>query len=320
MSTDEILSQLDALRVFAAVAEHGGFRGAAAALALPRSTVSRRLVELEAALRTRLFHRTTRQVRLTDAGERLLARVQPALAAIADAGRAVIDGHTEPRGLLRITATPSMADRIAPAMLALVARYPEVRVEIELSNRQVDLVGEGFDLALRAGALTDSTLIARALGAGQSGYYASPAYLERRGTPRTRKDLATHDWIVFSGRSRIEDFMVHRRVTVNSLPVVVDAAIAGFGIAWIPEPAVRDTVANGLLVPVLPAHWPPATPLQLVYPSARHLAPQVRAAIDLLLEIVPRVDHGDHAAPVVASPARRKTAAHGNHPAHRRKR
>ena len=318
---DALLGELDAVRIFATVAEHRSFRGAATALKLPRSTVSRRVSDLERALDTRLLHRTTRHVTLTDAGNTFLARVRPALDAIADAGRAAVDASTEPRGLLRITMTPSMAERISPVMLELLAKYPEVRVDIELTDRKVDLVAEGFDIAIRAGELPDSTLVARSIGRGRAGYFASPSYLARRGVPTTLQDLAEHDWIVFSGRSRIEEFVVHKRLIVNSLAVAFDAAISGFGIAWIPESMLGDTVRRGLLVPVLPEKWPPSQPLHVVYPSSRQLAPRVRAAVDLLLQrIVPPVDQYDSPAAVAPKRPATKPRAHGNHPPHGRKR
>jgi len=318
---DALLGELDAVRVFAAVAEHRSFRGAAGALKLPRSTVSRKLADLERALDTRLFHRTTRSVTLTDAGTAFLARVRPALEVIAEAGRAAVDASTEPRGLLRITMTPTMAARAAPVMLELLAKYPDLRIDLDLTDRKVDLVAEGFDLAIRAGELPDSTLIARPMGRGRGGYYASPTYLARRGVPSSLAELAEHDWIVFSGRSRVEEFMAKKRLIVNSLAVVCDAAIAGFGLAWIPETMAGDAVSRGLLVPVLEEKWPSPQPLHLVYASARHLAPRVRAAIDLLLRhIVPPVEQSDSLGPIAPKPRRTKSRTHGNHPPHGRKR
>ena len=288
------LVELEAVRVFAAVAELRSFRGAAASLRLPRSTVSRRLAILETALETRLLQRTTRHVSLTDAGEAFLRQVGPALAVIADAGRTVLDARAEPRGVLRVTATVSMAEHVGGILLELVDRHPEIRLELEFTDRHVDLVAEGYDIAIRGGALADSSLIARPLGQGPSGYFASPAYLKRRGRPKVPSDLARHDCIVFSGTSRVErwrfqhkkrtvEVTVRKRMVSNALSIVRLAALAGHGIAWMPGSYASAEVARGKLVPVLSEHWPPPMPLQLVYPSSRHLAPQVRAAIELLL-------------------------------------
>lgn len=310
-----MIADLDAIRVFAAIAEAKSFRGAALALKLPRSTVSRRLGELEAALDTRLFQRTTRRVTLTDAGRSFLERVAPALAAIADAERTITDARAEPRGLIRMTATTTMGDRVGAVAMELLAEYPDVRIEIDLTDRQVDLVGEGYDIAIRSGALADSTLIARTLGVGRAGYFASPVYLARRGAPATVKELASHDGVIFSGRQR-DEVKLKRRLVVNSLRVVAKAAIAGFGIAWLPELLAAEHVANGTLVPVLPETWPPSAPFSLVYPSARHLAPQVRAAIELLatrLAIVPTVGQSAPKGRIVPKRPKRDGAAHGNH-------
>jgi len=286
------LPKLEEVRVFAAVAELGSFRGAATALGLPRSTVSRRLSTLESSLGTRLLQRTTRQVSLTGAGEIFLAEVTPALAMIGDVGQRLLDASAEPRGLVRLTTTMGEAERVCEILLELLERYPHVRLECEFTDRTVDLVAEGFDLALRTGRLADSTLIARTVGQGQNGYYASPGYL--KGRRLTHPDqLSEHQLIVFSGTTRgrrwqfqignrLVDVPVHGRVVVNSVPVAQLAAQRGHGITWLPAPFGRDEVRRGLLVPVLRKFWPPPSPMHLVYPSARHLAPQVRAAIELL--------------------------------------
>jgi len=289
---------LESVRVFAAIAELRSFRGAAAALRVPRSTVSRRLAALEDALDTRLLQRTTRSVSLTEAGDAFLAQVSPALVAIADAGRTVLDAGAAPRGLVRVTASASMGERVAAVMLELRERYPEIRLEMEFTDRQVDLIADGFDVAIRAGALADSSLIARPLGRGAGGYFASPAYLAKRGKPKVPRDLLAHDCIVFTGSTRgarwlfqrgrkSEEVTVPRRVVANQLVVVRLATVMGHGVAWMPELLARDAVKAGTLVPVLPTFWESSVALNVVYPSARHLAPQVRAAIDLLLERLP---------------------------------
>lgn len=289
------LGELEAVRVFAAVADFKGFRAAAEALRIPRSTVSRRLATLEAALDTRLLQRTTRQVNLTDAGEAFLAKVTPALATIADAGRTVLDARGEPRGLLRVTANALMAERVSGILFDLLNRHPQIRLELDFSDRRVDLVAEGYDIAIRPGTLEDSSLIARSLGHGVGGYFASPAYLKRRGRPKLPRELGEHDCLVFSGSSRAErwqfrrnnrteEISVKKRIVANSLSVMRLAALAGHGIAWIPGGYASAEVARGKLVPVLEEFWPPPVPVQLLYPTSRHLAPQVRAAVELLLE------------------------------------
>ncbi len=289
----EDLPELGAVHVFTTVAELKSFRAASAALGLPRSTVSRRLATLEAALKTRLIHRTTRHVSLTDAGAAFLKQVTPALQMIRDAGRGVLDAHAEPRGLVRITGTPGGGERIAQVVLGLLERHPGMRVELELTDRHVDLVAEGFDVAVRTGALADSSLVVRPLGVSASGYWASPAYLQRTKAPRAPEDLAKHDCIVFSGRSRAGrweflrgrkrlDVTVNGPLSTNQLAVAKLAAVQGRGITWLPEPYAADDIARGRLVPVLRRFWPAPVPMQLLYPSARNLAPQVRVTVDAL--------------------------------------
>src|SRR5215813_3213524 len=286
------LPELEEVRVFAAVAELGSFRGAATALGLPRSTVSRRLSTLESSLGTRLLQRTTRQVSLTGAGEIFLAEVTPALAMIGDVGQRLLDASAEPRGLVRLTTTTGMAEQVCEILLELLERYPHFRLECEFTDRTVDLVAEGFDLALRAGKLAESTLIARTVGQGQNGYYASPGYLE--GRRLTHPDqLVEHQLIVFSGSAlglrwpfqignRIQEVPVQGRLVVNSLSVAQLAACRGHGITWLPGPFGREEVKRGALVPVLRKFWPPPAPVHLVYPSARHVLPQVRVAMELI--------------------------------------
>lgn len=299
----DTLPDLEAVRIFVAVAEHASFRRAAAILRVPRSTVSRRVTELESALKTRLLQRTTRHVTLTEAGDAFLKQVAPALGVIDDAGRSVVAAQAKPRGLVRLTATHTADDLVGGILLQLVARYAELRLQLEFTDRQVDMIAEGFDVAIRTGALADSSLVSRPLGSGRSGYYASPGYLKKHPAPRVPRDLASHECIVFTGNSRgprwsfqgkrrrPEHVMVTSRIVTNSLRLAHRAARDGFGITWLPEHLVRPDVKAQRLVPVLEDHWPPSIPLQLVYPSARHLAPQVRAAVELLTEKL-RAEYG----------------------------
>ncbi len=287
------LPSLETLRVFAAVAELESFRGAGIALDLPRSTVSRRLAELETALDTRLLQRTTRRVKLTHAGEIFLADIAPALQQLGDASQRIVDATKEPRGLVRMTATNSMAERLGAILLDLLDTHPHVRVELELTNRNVDLIGEGFDLALRAGKLGDSSLVARQLPAGVQGYYASPDYLAAHPRIGHPSQLVDHPCIVFTGTQRRArwgfeidgkpvEVTVRGRMVTNNIEVVRMAALRGHGIAWLPQPIAARDLEAGTLMPVLKKFWQAPTPLQLVYPSSRSLAPQVRVVIDAL--------------------------------------
>lgn len=286
---------LETIRVFAAVAELRSFRGAGAALGLPRSTVSRRLADLEASLGTRLLQRTTRQVSLTGAGELFLADIAPALQQLGDASRRIVDSKSEPHGLIRMTATMSMAERVSAILFDLLDEYPDLRLELEFTDRQVDLVAEGFDLALRAGKLGDSSLVAKQLSPGRHGYFASQRYLDAHPRLTHPSQLVDHACVVFTGLSRGSrwafeidgkqvDVPVRGRVVGNSVSVTRLAAVRGFGISWLPEVVGAIDVNKGLLVPVLKKFWLPPVPIQLVYPSARMLAPQVRVAIEALAE------------------------------------
>jgi DNA-binding transcriptional LysR family regulator len=286
---------LETIRVFAAVAELKSFRGAGAALGLPRSTVSRRLSDLEDDLGTRLLQRSTRSVSLTSAGELFLSEISPALQQLGDASRRIVDSKKEPHGLIRLTATASMAERIGAIMLDLLETYSELRVELDFTDRNVDLVAEGYDLAVRAGKLADSSLVARQLPAARHGYYVSPGYAA--GAPRLThpSQLVEHPCVVFSGLARgarwtfeIEgkpiDVPVRGRVIANSIAVARLAALRGVGVTWLPTPVAQTDVEEERLIPVLKKFWLPPVPIQLVYPSARMLAPQVRVAIEALVD------------------------------------
>ncbi len=283
------------LALFAQVAEHGGVRNAAQATGLPRSTVSRKLAELESVLGARLFQRSTRAVTLTEEGEVLHDRVRPALLALADAESAVRALRERPTGTLKIAAPSLVAETYLPIILERYARrYPDVRVELCLEDRVASLVDEGFDCALRAGPLADSSLVARKLGEGSQRVVAAPDYLKLRGEPETPGDLAGHDAILFTGRKQPArwPFTVEGKksfVTVapkykaNSMLLVRDLAKSGLGVAMLPTFLVADCVRRGELREVLTGFPAPRGAVYVVYPSDRHLAPKTRAFVDLLV-------------------------------------
>jgi DNA-binding transcriptional LysR family regulator len=277
---------------FAMVVQSGSFTRAARALALPKSTVSRRVSELEERLGARLLQRTTRRLSLTDVGRvyydhcrRILAEMQAAEASVADA-------QTGPRGLLRLTA-PLGFDFLGPIMVEFLRLYPDVRLQTLCTDRLVNLVEEGFDLALRAGALADSSLVIRNLGRRRALLCASPHYLERRGLPTTPRAIERHDCVVFgshptaatwrleSGDESVE-LKLQPRLVVNDPDLLREAAVAGMGVTLIPAARCAGDVRRGRLRRVLPAWRSAELPIQAVYPSTRHLSPKVRAFIDLL--------------------------------------
>ncbi len=298
----DTLPDLNALQVFSAVVDAQGFRGAARALGLPKSTVSRKLADLEAHLGLRLLQRTTRKVALTDAGEAFYRQCAPALAALAQAQKCLVETQAAPRGQLRLTAPQSFAELfLGPVLDQYYRQYPEVRVTLDLTDRYVDLISEGFDLALRAGELPDSSLVARAVGgpeaaaSGRFRCYASPTYLAAHGTPRMPRDLTNHECVVYGNSERGVKwtFIVRRRrlllpikprIACNSFFVLLDAAIAGHGITRIPSFFAAEAEAKGRLVPVLDDCAVPSVAMHAVYPSSRNVAPRVRAFLDLLTE------------------------------------
>lgn len=286
-------ADLNAVAAFAGVLEAGTFRGAARALRVPRSTVSRKIAELEDRLGVRLLERTTRSVRLTEAGAAYHRQVAPALEALRQAERALSARQLEPTGRLRITAPDGFGESdFAELVAEYLRRFPAVTVEVELTNRRVDLLEEGFDLAIRAGPLADSSLVMRRLGSSQSALlHASPDYLRRRGTPRRVEELADHDCLVLLGsarswrlrrRGRFAEVPLRVRAAASSFPMLRTLALAGLGIARLPLQFGGDAVRTGALRTVLDQAAPPALPLHVVYPSARHLSPKVRAMIELL--------------------------------------
>lgn len=287
-------TDLNAVTIFLGIAEARTFRGAARALGIPASTVSAKLAQLENDLGVRLFERTTRVVRLTDAGRRYRELVAPAIEAVLEARRALSDLRAAPSGLLRITAPTELGTFVlGPVLTTYLGRYPEVRVHVDLTSRHVNLVEEGFDVALRAGELRDSSLISRALGAPHAfAICASRSYLARHGTPKHPRELARHscltmhdhqvpaEWEFTDGRRRFA-VKVGGTASVNSFALLRDLAIAGSGIARLPRFVAAPALADGRLRAILRS-YSPAQSFHALYPSARHLSPRVRTFLDVL--------------------------------------
>lgn len=284
------------LITFTRVVDAGSFSAAARELGVPTSTVSRRVARLEAQLDVRLLQRSTRRLHLTDAGRILHARGARIAAELADAGRAVSEMQSTPRGTVRLTAPTAVGELLTPLLAELLDRHPELGVDLDLTDRVVDIIEEGFDLALRGGPLRDSSLVAHRVSEAPVHLVASPAYLERRGTPRRYQELAEHDCILFApwserstwtllcpeGKVRVR---VRGRLQANSVRVVREAALAGLGIALFPTLAYhRADLDAGRLRIVLPDVGVPAQTLWLVYPSRRLLAPKVRAVVEHVRE------------------------------------
>jgi DNA-binding transcriptional LysR family regulator len=294
---------LDLLAVFEAVARTKSFSAAARELGLPKSSVSRAVARLEADLRAQLLFRTTRQVSLSPAGTALYDRVTPLLASLRTALADVPEREEEPSGTLRVTAPVDLGVLfLAEVMTRYTARHPAVSVDLHLTGRVVDLVAEGFDVALRvATKLADSSLVARRAAPIVLRLFASPLYLARRGTPRSEGELDGHDWVVFrSGPQRLQVAASRRapappqgRIVCDDLLFVRDAVRAGAGIGLLPAFMADADAASGALVRLLPRFEQPAGHLHIVTRPARHVPRKVTAFRDLVLELLrPRLAAG----------------------------
>ncbi|MBL8370482.1 MAG: LysR family transcriptional regulator [Burkholderiaceae bacterium] len=288
--------ELSHLDTFVKVVQTGSFTRAAEQLHTQKAHVSRVVSQLEAELGVRLLERTTRSLSLTEIGREFFERAVGILGAADDARRTVQQAQGEPRGTLRLSCGVEFG------MLAVnrwvrdyLLRHPDVNVDLEMTGRVVDIVHEGFDLAVRVGPLADSTLAARKLGELRYGLFAAPGYLRRHPPPRQPGDLAQHALIRFSGSrlrlvwtftrgadtQRVEPVA---RLNANNSFAVRDAAVDALGIAQLPLLLAQPEVDAGRLVPVL-ADWQlPSAPVHAVFASARYLTPKVRAFIDLAVE------------------------------------
>lgn len=286
---------LNEIVVFARVVETKSFTAAAQQLGLPKSTVSRKVSQLEERLGARLLQRTTRKLSLTEIGAAYFERCQRIVADIAAAEQLVGDLQSTPRGRLKVTAPVDLgAFALGTLTGSFLAAHPDIDVHLDLSDRLIDLVDEGYDLAIRFGPLAESSLIARRLATSSMGMYATRAYLERHGTPTDPDGLADHDLLVFAPVPRLSTWILHgdgepveltpsARMTSNNLLAIFEAARAGAGIAFIPGFVLSCAEDDGL-VPVLPGWRSAPIELYSVYPSGKNLAPKVRLYLDYLAE------------------------------------
>jgi DNA-binding transcriptional LysR family regulator len=300
---------LNDIVVFARVIEAGSFTAAARLLGMPKTTVSRRIAALEREVGVRLIQRTTRSLNVTDAGRLYYEQSSQALRTIEDANLRLAEARTEPSGTIRISAPVGFgAHFLTAAVFDFLAAYPKSKVELRLTDDMLNLVENGIDLAFRTGTLPDSTLIARKLGAAYRTLCASPDYLARRGTPVVPADLAHHDCViagqsaananwVLDGPHGQETVMVSGRFAANEMQTVVAAAIAGYGIAQLPNGLGEASIRDGRLRRVLDDYTTPAGGLHVVYPSSQHLSPLVKAFMELAAERIIAVGTGKSAKP-----------------------
>jgi LysR family transcriptional regulator, regulator for bpeEF and oprC len=281
------------LSVFVRVVQSRSFTRAAESLGMQKSYLSRVVSNLERKLGARLLERTTRSLSMTEVGREIYERAVGILGAVEDAERFAQRLLAEPRGTLRLTCGVEFGMiAVSRWINDYLQRYPQVSVESEFTGRLVDIVHEGFDLAIRIGGLGESSLVARKLGDLHYGLYAAPDYLERRGAPAAPAELAAHELLLFSGGThrqgwRLSDGKVEQRVDqaprllINNSFAVRDAAIRGLGVAALPLAIAADAAASDMLRRVLPRWQPPAVPVHAVFPSSRYLTPKVRVFIDL---------------------------------------
>ncbi|GGY28269.1 LysR family transcriptional regulator [Paludibacterium paludis] len=286
------MDKLSAMEVFVRVVESGSFVRAAERLGMSTTAVSRQLADLEAQLGARLLQRTTRRLHLTDAGRGYHARCAQILADVEEADASVRTDTLRPRGVLRLSAPVSFGLKHLTALLpAYLAAYPEVTLDVDMSDRQVDLVEEGFDVALRIAMRLPPTLVARRIAAIHVVPCASPAYLAREGEPARPEDLARHRCLVYTHAAEpgIWTFGDEARVSVdgplksNNGDLLRAAALAGEGIICEPSFLLGDDLAAGRLMPLLRGEPTPPLALYAVYPSRRHLSAKVRTFVDFLI-------------------------------------
>jgi len=289
-----------AVNSFAKVVELGSFARAAERLGLSTSAVSRQVSELESHLNARLLNRTTRRLSLTEAGQSFYEHSVQLIADLEDAEASVRTDAAEPRGTLRMTCGVSFGTRyLAPALADFSARHPDVLLDLDLSDRAVDLVEEGFDLAVRIGNIGSQGMVSRRLGWTQIVCCAAPSYLARRGEPiREPADLAQHECLSYTnaglpnvwhfasrdGRESSVTVRVAPRHRANNGQVLASLAVQGLGIVYEPDFIVAQEIRAGQLVQLLPGHRPPRSPIAAVYPSRRHLSAKVRSFVEFLAE------------------------------------
>ena len=285
--------ELTTLQAFVKVVQTGSFTRAAEVLHTQKAHMSRLVTQLETELGVRLLERTTRSLSLTEIGREFFERAVGILSSVDDAQRAVQRAQGEPRGTLKLTCGVEFGMIAVSGWISnYLARHPQVNVEGDFTSRVVDLVHEGFDLAIRIGPLADSTLAARKLGELRYGLFAAPSLWDRQPAPTHPDQLAEHPALAFAGGSHHPLWTLHQsdttvrvplqpRLTANNVFAVRDAAASGLGIAQLPLIIASPALTKGQLVQVL-ADWSlPSVPVNAVFASARYLTPKVRAFIDL---------------------------------------
>jgi DNA-binding transcriptional LysR family regulator len=301
---------MNEIQAFVAVARAGSFTGAGKQLRAPKSTLSRQVSRLEERLGVQLLHRTTRRLGLTEAGQGYFARCLHAIEEIEDAERFALDLTESPRGLLKIATSSDMATfYLAPLLREFHERYPDVELDIEMSQRKVDLVEEGFDVAVRGGVLKDSSLIARKVARSTLVLAAAPRYLETHGRPPTLAALADHRGLMLrqikqvmpelrlQGPVGFEPAPLEPWLTASEFEVLRRATVAGLGIGLLERNMIEPSIRCGELEIVLPGYnLGDGGGMFFVYPATHHLTPKVRAFVDFFTEKLQPIFAHDSAA------------------------
>lgn len=290
------MDKLDAMTAFVRVVASGSYAEAGRRLGLTRSAVSKGVIELENHLGVRLLDRTTRRVAPTEAGLAYYERCLAILAQVEETEEQVSRLHDEPKGVLKINGPLTFGTLyLGKAVAEFMLRYRELRVELSLTDRYIDPLEEGVDVTLRIGALKDSSLVARRISSTRMLLVASPAYLKAHGTPKAPGDLAAHSCLTFGHTTSMQRWSlldggnasaksVGSCLASNNGDVLRDAAVAGIGIALLPEFIVGADVAAGRLRAILPKHAPPDLDIHALYAPNRYLAAKTRVFIDFLVE------------------------------------
>jgi DNA-binding transcriptional LysR family regulator len=286
------MSLFEGIPEFIAVAETQGFTAAARKLNVSTSHVSRRVADLESRLGLALVARTTRQVRLTNAGVIYYERCVDLVNGIDQANEIVTAGQIELTGVLRVTAAGEFAEKaVVPALLEFITQHPSLSLELDYNSRIVNFVEESFDFAVRFGALPDSNLIARKLADHNYVAAASPVYLEKNGTPQHPQDISDHSCIVttynrwpFVEDDKIIEVNVNGRIKANSVRTVINACKAGLGIAYMPKTSFGDAFEKGELQMILDGYWRNRGATWIVYANRKYLPARARLAIDFLMQ------------------------------------
>ncbi|WP_444893754.1 LysR family transcriptional regulator [Microbulbifer sp. TRSA001] len=290
------METIAAIPIFVTVAETGGFSPAAKLLGISKSAVSKRVTQLELQLGVKLLHRTTRKLSLTEAGEHFYEHARIAYKSAKDAQDAVLQLQGEPRGRLRINAPMSFGRlHLAPLIPVFMKRYPEISIDMVLDDKVVDLVGEGFDIAIRGGDLPDTSLIARKLAPLKSVLCASPAYLKEFGEPTELEQLSAHNCLIFTYSRDVKEWgfikdnhlhtiEVKGNYQVNNSEALREALLQGVGIGRLPTFVAGPDIEAGKLIPLFEEYQMPAKSIYAVFPERQFMPAKVRAFIDFAIE------------------------------------